>query len=44
MPRGAPILEIRRIALGLADEPIELRTSRVNTLHHEYYAEIGGAP
>ena len=44
MPRGAPILEIRRIALGLADEPIELRTSRVNTQHHEYYAEIGGAP
>ena len=43
LSRGAPLLEIRRIALGLADEPVELRLSRVNTARHEYYAELGDA-
>jgi len=41
LPRGAPLLTIRRVALGLAGEPIEWRVSRVNTARHEYYAEIG---
>lgn len=43
LSRGAPLLEIRRVALGLADEPVELRMSRVNTARHEYYAELGDA-
>jgi len=41
LPRGAPLLTIRRVALGLAGEPVEWRVSRVNTAKHEYYAEIG---
>jgi len=41
VPRGAPLLTIRRVALGLAGEPVEWRVSRVNTAKHEYYAEIG---
>jgi GntR family transcriptional regulator len=43
VPRGAPLLVIRRVALGLAGEPIEWRVSRVNTAHHEYYADFGRA-
>jgi len=39
--RGAPLLTIRRVALGLGGEPVEWRVSRVNTAKHEYYAEIG---
>ena len=39
--RGAPLLAIRRVALGLGGEPVEWRVSRVNTARHEYYAEIG---
>ena len=39
--RGAPLLSIRRVALSYSDEPVELRTSRVNTAAHEYYADIG---
>jgi len=41
VPRGAALLTIRRVALGLAGEPVEWRVSRVNTARHEYYAEIG---
>ena len=41
VPRGTPLLAIRRVALGLAGEPVEWRVSRVNTARHEYYAEIG---
>ncbi|MEO8486163.1 MAG: GntR family transcriptional regulator [Betaproteobacteria bacterium] len=43
VPRGAPLLVIRRVAIGLGGEPVEWRVSRVNTAHHEYYADIGGA-
>jgi GntR family transcriptional regulator len=39
--RGAPLLSIRRLALTYNDVPVELRTSLVNTAHHEYWADIG---
>jgi GntR family transcriptional regulator len=39
--RGAPLLEIRRVAHAYRDEPVEYRVSHVNTAAHEYYAEIG---
>jgi len=39
--RGAPLLSIRRVALTYNDVPVELRTSLVNTAHHEYWADIG---
>lgn len=42
--RGAPLLAIRRVALTLAGEPVELRLSRVNTEAHEYFADLSGAP
>jgi len=42
VPRGTPLLAIRRIAHTLAGDPIELRLSRVNTAKHEYFADIDG--
>jgi GntR family transcriptional regulator len=39
---SAAVLEIRRLALTYHDRPVELRRSVVNTLHHEYFADIGG--
>lgn len=39
--KGAPLLSIRRIALSYHDEPVELRTSLVDTREHVYWAEIG---
>ena len=41
LARGAPVLVIRRLALGLGGEPVEWRVSRVNTARHEYFAELG---
>ncbi len=41
VPRGTPLLQIRRVAFGYHDEPVEYRVSHVATAHHEYYAEIG---
>lgn len=38
---GAPLLQIRRVALTYRDVPIEYRVSLVNTERHEYWAEIG---
>jgi GntR family transcriptional regulator len=38
---GAPLLEIRRIALTFRDRPVELRVSRVNTARHDYYNTLG---
>ena len=38
---GTPLLQIRRVALTYNDDPIEYRVSRVNTAHHEYWADIG---
>ena len=38
---GAPLLEIRRVALTFRDRPVELRLSRVNTARHEYRHTLG---
>src|SRR5689334_897457 len=38
---GAPLLEIRRVALTFRDRPVELRLSRVNTAGHDYHATLG---
>jgi GntR family transcriptional regulator len=38
---GAPVIMIRRLALGIRDEPIEWRISTLNTEHHEYFSELG---
>jgi GntR family transcriptional regulator len=38
---GAPVIMIRRLALGIQDEPIEWRISTLNTEHHEYFSELG---
>jgi GntR family transcriptional regulator len=40
---GAPLLQIRRVAFTYHDDPVEYRVSRVNTAHHEYWADIGAA-
>ena len=39
--RGSPVLVIRRVAHGLAGEPVEWRVSRVNTARHEYENDLG---
>ena len=42
---GAPLLEIRRVALTFRDRPVELRISRVNTDRHDYHNTLGkGVP
>ncbi len=41
VPRGAPMLQIRRVAQTYHDAPVEYRVSHVNTAHHEYWAELG---
>jgi GntR family transcriptional regulator len=38
---GAPLLEIRRLALTFRDRPVELRVSRVNTARHDYHNTVG---
>jgi GntR family transcriptional regulator len=37
---GAPLLQIRRVALSYNDIPVELRISHVNTARHEYWSEL----
>ena len=37
---GHPLLQIRRIAFGFQDNPIEWRVSYVNTSEHEYFSEL----
>ncbi len=37
---GAPLLQIRRVALSYSDVPVELRISHVNTARHEYWSEL----
>ena len=39
--KGTPLLSIRRTALSYNDDPVELRSSLVNTERHEYWSEIG---
>jgi GntR family transcriptional regulator len=41
VPAGAPLLEIRRVALTFRDRPVELRVSRVNTAAHAYHNTFG---
>ena len=38
---GAPLLEIRRLALTFRDRPVELRISRVNSARHDYHNTLG---
>lgn len=38
---GAPLLEIRRVALTFRDRPVELRLSRVDTARHDYHNTLG---
>jgi GntR family transcriptional regulator len=38
---GAPLLEIRRVALTFRDRPVELRISRVDTAAHAYHNTFG---
>ncbi|MDA8109310.1 MAG: GntR family transcriptional regulator [Betaproteobacteria bacterium] len=39
--KGAPLLEINRVALTYHDVPVELRRSLVNTEQHEYFSDLG---
>jgi len=36
----SPVLIIRRVAMGLQDDPIEWRVSTLNTTQHEYFSEL----
>ena len=36
----SPVLIIRRVALGIQDEPLEWRVSTLNTNRHEYFSEL----
>jgi GntR family transcriptional regulator len=38
---GAPLLEIRRVALTFRERPVELRLSRVNSARHDYHNTLG---
>ncbi len=38
---GAPLLEIRRVALTFRERPVELRLSRVDTTRHDYHNTLG---
>jgi GntR family transcriptional regulator len=38
---GAPLLQIRRIALAYNDLPVEFRISHVNTAGYEYFSDLG---
>jgi GntR family transcriptional regulator len=37
---NVPVLIIRRVALGIQDDPIEWRVSTLNTDRHEYFSEL----
>jgi GntR family transcriptional regulator len=38
---GAPLLQIRRIALAYNDLPVEFRISQVNTAGYEFFSDLG---
>ncbi len=40
MKPNSPALVIRRVALGIQDDPIEWRVSTLNTDQHEYFSEL----
>jgi len=37
---NSPVLVIRRVALGIQDDPIEWRISTLNTNQYEYFSEL----
>jgi GntR family transcriptional regulator len=39
--KGAPLLEINRVALSYHNAPVELRRSLVDTREHEYLSDLG---
>lgn len=39
LPKGAPLLQVHRVAYTLDDRPVEFRLSWVNTAKHEYRKE-----
>jgi GntR family transcriptional regulator len=39
--KGAPLLEIDRVAYTYHSAPVELRRSLVNTAEHEYFSDLG---
>jgi GntR family transcriptional regulator len=41
LAEGAPILEIRRVALTFRDRPVEWRVSHVDTRRHDYHNTFG---
>jgi len=41
LKKGAPLLEIKRIAYTYHSAPVELRRSLVDTTGHEYFSDIG---
>ncbi|MEP7182427.1 MAG: GntR family transcriptional regulator [Betaproteobacteria bacterium] len=43
LPKGAPLLQIRRVALTYNDAPVEYRVSLVDTTRHEYWNELANA-
>ena len=40
VPTGAPLLEIRRVALSFDNAPVEYRRSLVNTADYEYFSDL----
>ena len=36
----SPVISIRRVDLGIQDEPLEWRVSTLNTTKHEYFSEL----
>lgn len=43
LKKGAPLLEINRVALTYHNAPVELRRSLVDTTEHEYFSDLGKA-
>ncbi len=43
LKKGAPLLEINRVALSYHNAPVELRRSLVDTREHEYLSDLGRA-
>jgi GntR family transcriptional regulator len=43
LKKGAPLLEINRVALTYHNAPVELRRSLVDTSEHEYFSDLGKA-
>jgi GntR family transcriptional regulator len=41
LKRGAPLLEINRVAFTYHSAPVELRRSLVDTSEHEYFSDLG---